>query len=193
VAIRIRNPDTERYRDTGKTCLGGGRHCPSASSFHWVRLQRTRAHPRVVWTVLEAKIPEGSYSGQQTISRRLNNWAGTGRSCLADCHGSCPTDLIPRYVNRPQQLQMHVYRVAQTPSCWPMQVRKVPNFSATRSWSAGIFNGDLITNLLLSLVLRELWQEAQLSLRDRATRACQLKSGKVLHKCRRLVFEKLWN
>ena len=36
-------------------------------------------------------------------------------------------------------------------------------------------------------------QEAQLSLRDRATRACQLKSGKVLHKCRRLVFEKLWN
>jgi len=34
-------------------------------------------------------------------------------------------------------------------------------------------------------------QEAQLSLRDRATRACQLKSGKVLHKCRRLVFEKL--
>jgi len=26
---------------------------------------------------------------------------------------------------------------------------------------------------------------------DRATRACQLKSGKVLHKCRRLVFEKL--
>ena len=36
-------------------------------------------------------------------------------------------------------------------------------------------------------------QEAQLSLRDRATRACQLKSGKVLHKCRRLVSEKLWN
>ena len=34
-------------------------------------------------------------------------------------------------------------------------------------------------------------QEAQLSLRDRATRACQLKSGKVLHKCRRLVFEKV--
>jgi len=34
-------------------------------------------------------------------------------------------------------------------------------------------------------------QEAQLSLRDRATRACQLKSGKVVHKCRRLVFEKL--
>ena len=21
-----------RYRDTGKTCLGGGKHCPSASS-----------------------------------------------------------------------------------------------------------------------------------------------------------------
>jgi len=41
-------------------------------------------------------------------------------------------------------------------------------------------------NLLLKLK-----QEAQLSLRDRATRACQLKSGKVLHKCRRLVFEKL--
>ena len=34
-------------------------------------------------------------------------------------------------------------------------------------------------------------QETQLSLRDRATRACQLKSGKVLHKCRRLVFEKV--
>jgi len=36
-------------------------------------------------------------------------------------------------------------------------------------------------------------QETQLSLKDRATRACQLKSGKVLHKCRWLVFEKLWN
>ena len=41
------------------------------------------------------------------------------------------------------------------------------------------------------LVGRPFVQEAQLSLRDRATRACQLKSGKVLHKCRRLVFEKL--
>ena len=39
----------------------------------------------------------------------------------------------------------------------------------------------------------QILQETQLSLRDRATRACQLKSGKVLHKCRRLVFEKLWN
>ena len=39
--------------------------------------------------------------------------------------------------------------------------------------------------------LLKIKQEAQLSLRDRATRACQLKSGKVLHKCRRLVFEKL--
>jgi len=38
---------------------------------------------------------------------------------------------------------------------------------------------------------RRFEQVAQLSLRDRATRACQLKSGKVLHKCRRLVFEKL--
>ena len=34
-------------------------------------------------------------------------------------------------------------------------------------------------------------QEAQLSLRDRATRACHLKSCKVLHKGRRLAFEKL--
>jgi len=33
-------------------------------------------------------------------------------------------------------------------------------------------------------------QEAQMSLRDRATRACQLKSCKLLHKCRRLAFEK---
>jgi len=30
VAIRIADPDT--YRDTGKTCLGRGVHCPSASS-----------------------------------------------------------------------------------------------------------------------------------------------------------------
>ena len=36
-------------------------------------------------------------------------------------------------------------------------------------------------------------QEAQLSLRYRATRACQLKSCKVSHKCRRLAFRKLWN
>jgi len=31
VAIRIRDPDTDPYCDTGKTCLGGGMHCPSAS------------------------------------------------------------------------------------------------------------------------------------------------------------------
>ena len=40
MAIQITDPDTEPdtdtdldpYRDTGKTCLGGGMHCPSASS-----------------------------------------------------------------------------------------------------------------------------------------------------------------
>ena len=31
VAIRITDPDNP-YRNTGKTCLGGGMHCPSASS-----------------------------------------------------------------------------------------------------------------------------------------------------------------
>ena len=56
-----------------------------------------------------------------------------------------------------------------------------------------IFNGNFIANSLLSLPVKEFWQEAQLSLRDRATRTCQLKSCKVLHKCRRLAFEKLWN
>jgi len=34
VAIRVRNPDTDSYRDSGKTCLGRGMHCPSASSCH---------------------------------------------------------------------------------------------------------------------------------------------------------------
>jgi len=34
-------------------------------------------------------------------------------------------------------------------------------------------------------------QEAQLSLRDCATRACHLKSCKLLHKRRRLAFEQL--
>jgi len=35
VAIRITDPDADPdlYRDTGKICLGGGMHCPSASSF----------------------------------------------------------------------------------------------------------------------------------------------------------------
>ena len=37
VAIRITDPDTDTdpYRDTGKTCLGGGMHCHSASSFFY--------------------------------------------------------------------------------------------------------------------------------------------------------------
>jgi len=26
------DPDSDPYHDTGKTCLGGGMHCPSASS-----------------------------------------------------------------------------------------------------------------------------------------------------------------
>jgi len=28
-------PDPDPYRDTGKTCLGGGMHCPSASSYYY--------------------------------------------------------------------------------------------------------------------------------------------------------------
>jgi len=32
MAIRVTYPDM-MYRDTGKTCLGGGMHCPIASSF----------------------------------------------------------------------------------------------------------------------------------------------------------------
>jgi len=36
VAIRIEDldtdPDSDLYRDAGKPCLGGGMHCPSASS-----------------------------------------------------------------------------------------------------------------------------------------------------------------
>jgi len=34
VVIRVRDPDP--YRDTGKTCLGGGMHCPSASRWYWL-------------------------------------------------------------------------------------------------------------------------------------------------------------
>jgi len=30
------DPDPDPYRDTGKTCLGGGMHCPSASSFSYI-------------------------------------------------------------------------------------------------------------------------------------------------------------
>ena len=31
MAIRVTDPDTDPDRDGGKTCLGGGMHCPSAS------------------------------------------------------------------------------------------------------------------------------------------------------------------
>jgi len=31
VAIRITDPDEDSYRDTGKTCLGRGMHCPRAT------------------------------------------------------------------------------------------------------------------------------------------------------------------
>jgi len=36
VAIWVMDPDP--YRDTGKTCLGGGMHCPSASLYFTVVL-----------------------------------------------------------------------------------------------------------------------------------------------------------
>jgi len=29
------DPDTDPYRDTGKTYLGGGMHCDSASSYNY--------------------------------------------------------------------------------------------------------------------------------------------------------------
>jgi len=32
--VVIRLTDPESYRDTGKTCLGGGMHCYSASSYN---------------------------------------------------------------------------------------------------------------------------------------------------------------
>jgi len=34
--------DTDPYRDTGKTCLGGGMHCPSASSYLVEQQQRAQ-------------------------------------------------------------------------------------------------------------------------------------------------------
>jgi len=33
IRMQIYMPDLCRYRDTGKTCLGGGMYCPCASSF----------------------------------------------------------------------------------------------------------------------------------------------------------------
>jgi len=69
------------------------------------------------------------------------------------------------------------------------------NLSRSRKYGNRINTHPVVTNIKeVSSTLRgqnKESQEAQLSLRDRATRACQLKSGKVLHKCRRLVFEKL--
>jgi len=54
MALRIAdpNPDTDRdtdpnrdpYRETGKTCLGGGMHCPSASSFASITFGSMRIH-----------------------------------------------------------------------------------------------------------------------------------------------------
>jgi len=38
VAVWIRDPDP--YRDSGKTCLGGGMHGPSASSLYMVQIGR---------------------------------------------------------------------------------------------------------------------------------------------------------
>ena len=47
------DPDTDPYRDTGKTCVGGGMHCPSASivkililnSFHRLHTHTTILRP----------------------------------------------------------------------------------------------------------------------------------------------------
>jgi len=43
---RIRDPDTDPYRDTGKTCPGWGMHRPSASScnMRWLMSQITRLY-----------------------------------------------------------------------------------------------------------------------------------------------------
>jgi len=34
VAVRITDLDTDLHRDTSKMCLGGGVHCPIASSYY---------------------------------------------------------------------------------------------------------------------------------------------------------------
>ena len=64
------------------------------------------------------------------------------------------------------------------------------HFNATVTGAIHIAD-EILVRSASTVFVRPFVQEAQLSLRDRATRACQLKSGKVLHKCRRLVFEKL--
>jgi len=79
-----------------------------------------------------------------------------------------------------------------------------PNIIIAPMMTTGIWGKGVQAHALFEVIPESTWhtvlssislkQEAQLSLRDRATRACQLKSGKVLHKCRLwLVFEKLWN
>ena len=107
-------------------------------------------------------------------------------------------------------------RSTNYPCCFTaFRSRKIPHFRGSQNYPSLALHNRCATDAYHPVVLEKLkknekWffgysssmldctsnktlQEAQLSLRDRATRACQLKSGKVLHKCRRLVFEKLWN
>jgi len=47
------NTDPDPYRDTGKTCLGGGMHCPSASSFQLSYSRRDRV---AFWTTVHNEV-----------------------------------------------------------------------------------------------------------------------------------------
>ena len=65
-----RNPDQDPYRDTGKTCLGGGMHCPSASSY--LAEQQQRAQVSDSHQSHACKINYNKYI-RQTMKTRLNN------------------------------------------------------------------------------------------------------------------------
>jgi len=42
--------DPDPYRDTRKTCLGGGVHCPRASSYGWFPCEPGLASPSQVYS-----------------------------------------------------------------------------------------------------------------------------------------------
>ena len=142
-----------------------------------------------------------AYSSCEQDSNRLLTWSVAVSRSLMITPSATKLVTLSVTLNRLMSSQQFICGVARSLYRRSRHIVVAEDYSCTKGYlAASDFDchlRSLLIDSLYSIVINYVdcryWQETQLSLRDRAARACQLKSGKVLHKCRRLVFEKLWN
>jgi len=132
VAIRIRDPDTDPYHDTGR-----GMHCPSASSFFLVLTSCSRLswHLVIIFTTTTAVLRPffWDHPGESVPEENLWSLWCKGRLTEADIPtirmGATPSGLSSAHLHHPYFLR------AGCPSCRP--TNSVKALKATSTFGLG--------------------------------------------------------